>query len=98
MAFAITRLTDKCSGHGCWPPRPNDEASDNVICNELGVHREGDHWPSHCCGPNCHDSHLAKGHKNIIVNGKGISFTGAPVACGSVAMEGSINTFCSFEI
>lgn len=44
----IVRLGDVCSGHGCWPSRPNDEASSNVFVNSIGVHRLGDHWITHC--------------------------------------------------
>lgn len=83
---------------GCFPPRPNDEASTNVKINGLGWHRETDHWQSHTCGNNTHDSVLAKGHKTIRVNGLNASFTGAPVACGSVAMEGSPNVKCGFNL
>lgn len=39
----IVRLGDLCSGHDGYPSRPNDEASDNVFINGLGVHRLGDH-------------------------------------------------------
>ncbi len=39
----IVRLGDYCSGHGGYPPRPNDEASANVFVNSKGVHRVGDH-------------------------------------------------------
>ena len=35
----IVRLGDVCTGHGCWPPRPNVEASPNVFVNSIAVHR-----------------------------------------------------------
>ncbi|MCX7999773.1 MAG: hypothetical protein N3A69_12625 [Leptospiraceae bacterium] len=44
----VVRLVDKSCGHGCWPPRPNDEGSPNVFVNSRPVHRLGDHWETHC--------------------------------------------------
>jgi len=45
---AVVRLGDICTGHGCWPPRQNIEASPNVFVNGRGVHRLGDAWAVHC--------------------------------------------------
>ena len=45
---AVVRLGDICTGHGCWPPRQNIEASQNVFVNGRGVHRLGDAWAVHC--------------------------------------------------
>lgn len=91
---SVTMLGKRCSGHSCWPPRPNDEASTNVYVNDIGAHREGDHWPSHCCGDSCHDSHLAHGSSSVYVNGKQLGRIGDPVECGSIVIEGSLNVFC----
>lgn len=90
---AATRLGDECTGHGCWPPRPNDEASPNVFYNGIPAHRKGDHWPTHCCGPACHDSNCAEGSSNVFVNGKEAARIGDPVACGSAIAQGSPNVF-----
>jgi len=90
---AVTRLGDICTGHGCYPPRVNDEASLDVFVNGIGVHREGDHWVTHCCGPACHDSVLAKGSSTVYVNGIPASRIGDLVACGSLSAQGSPNVF-----
>ena len=90
---AAARFGDRCSGHSCYPPRPNDEASTNVYINGLGSHREGDHWQEHCCGSDCHDSNLAKGSSTVFVNGKPKARIGDPVACGSAVIEGSPNVY-----
>ena len=90
---AVTRLGDQCTGHGCFPPRPNDEASTNVFVNGLGVHRVGDHWVTHCCGPVCHDSTAASGSSTVFVNGKAMMRIGDSVACGSLVAQGSGNVF-----
>jgi len=88
----IARLGDRCSGHGCFPSRPNDQASSNVLCNNKGIHRKTDHWTSHCC-VGCHDSVLAEGSNTVIINGLECGRIGDPVACGSSVMQGSSNTF-----
>jgi len=45
---AAVRLGDSSCGHGCWPSRPNIEASENVFINQKGAHRVGDAWDVHC--------------------------------------------------
>lgn len=90
---AVARLHDICTGHTCWPPRPNDQGSPNVFCNGLPVHRVGDHWMVHCC-TDCHDSVLAAGSATVFVNGKPLGRVGDPVACGSRVATGSPNVFC----
>jgi len=90
---AVARLGDTCTGHGCFPPRANDEASTDVFINGLGAHRVGDHWQTHCCGPSCHDSTLAAGSATVFVNGKPLGRIGDAIACGSAVASGSGNVF-----
>lgn len=88
------RLGDLCTGHGCYPPRPNNEASSDVFWNGIGAHRQGDGWPQHCCpGAGCHTSVLAEGSSSVFVNGKQAGRIGDPVACGSAIAQGSPNVF-----
>jgi uncharacterized Zn-binding protein involved in type VI secretion len=89
---AVTRQGDLCTGHGCWPSRPNDQGSPNVFCNGIPVHRQSDHWETHCC-VSCHDSVLAAGSSTVFVNGLQVGRIGDPVACGSSVMTGSSNVF-----
>jgi len=90
---AVTRLGDVCSGDGCFGPRVNDEASTDVLVNKKGVHREGDHWVSHCCGPVCHDGVLEKGSSTVFVNKKPAARIGDPITCGAVSAQGSPSVF-----
>lgn len=90
---AVTRLGDQCTGHGCFPPRVNNQASSDVFINGIGAHRMGDGWVVHCCGPSCHSSNLAAGSSSVYVNGKQLARIGDPVACGSAVAEGSSNVF-----
>ena len=90
---AVTRLGDNCTGHGCWPPRPNNQASPNVFVNGIAVHRQGDGWAVHCCGPACHAGNLAAGSATVYVNGKQCGRVGDSVNCGSTVAEGSPNVF-----
>lgn len=87
---AISRLGDMCTGHGCWPQRPNDTASSDVYVEGLGIHRQGDHWVSHCC-PNqgCHDGVLASGSGSVYINGLQCSRVGDPIDCGSSILTGA---------
>lgn len=91
----VARLGDQCSGHGCWPPRPNVQGSPNVFVNGKAVHRETDAWDSHCCPliPECHASVLSSGSSKTFANGLQIGRVGDPVACGSTVAEGSTNTY-----
>jgi uncharacterized Zn-binding protein involved in type VI secretion len=90
---AVTRIGDSCTGHGCFPPRVNDQGSDNVFINNLNCHRKTDHWVTHCCGPSCHDSNLSKGSGSVFVNNLDIARIGDPIACGSAIAQGSANVF-----
>lgn len=87
------RFSDLCTGHGCFPPRPNDQGSPNVIINMRSAHRLGDHWAVHCCGPACHDSVTAQGSPNVFVNSIPQARVADAVACGSNIMTGSHNVF-----
>lgn len=87
----ITRLGDYDTGHGCYPPRPNTNASSNVFVNNKGVHRQGDTWGTHCCDGSCHTSTLQSGSSTVFVNGKQCGRIGDPIVCGSTVAEGSGN-------
>jgi len=89
----VTRLGDICTGHDCFPPRGNDQASPNVYVNNIPVHRKTDHWPVHCCGGSCHDSNLAAGSSTVFSNFLDLCRIGDPVACGSAVAQGSPNVF-----
>ena len=89
----VVRLGDDGSGHGCFPSRGNDSASNNVFVNSLGAHRVGDHWVTHCCGPSCHDSTQASGSGTVFVNGKALARAGDSIACGSTNVGCSPNVF-----
>lgn len=92
---AAHRKGDKGSGHGCWPPRENLEGSPDVYVNGIPLHREGDAWDAHTCPsiPETHASILASGSGTVFINGKAAARIGDPVACGSVAVEGSTTVF-----
>lgn len=87
------RFGDISTGHGCWPPRPNDQASPNVIINGRGAHRVGDHWVAHTCPaiPETHDGWASAGSPNVYVNGRQLHRVGDPVSCGDFAAQGSPN-------
>lgn len=92
---AVTRLGDLCTGHGCWPPRPNVGASENVFVDGIAAHRQGDAWAAHTCPsiPETHGSVLASGSPTVFCNGVQLGRIGDPVACGSAVATGSGTVF-----
>lgn len=88
---AVARKGDMGSGHGGYPPRPNDQGSPDVRINGKPAHRVGDHWTVHCDDGSCHDSSLAKGSATVRVNGRPLGRVGDAVACGSTVAQGSPN-------
>lgn len=89
---AVARLSDPCTGHGCFPPRGNSGASSNVFVNGRGAHRQGDAYPPHAC-PGCapHSGALAGGSSTVFVNGKPLGRIGDAVSCGGSVAAGSSN-------
>lgn len=87
------RLGDVCTGHGCWPTRPNAEGSPNVFVNGRALHCVGHAWQAHTCPdiPETHASVLGGGSSTVIVNGREAGRIGDPVACGSSVATGSPN-------
>lgn len=86
------RHHDLCTGHGCWPPRPNATASPDVFVNARAQHRLGDQWQSHCC-VGCHGGYLVSGSKTVFANGLEKARIGDPVSCGSRCRDGSPDTY-----
>lgn len=90
----VTLLSDVCTGHDCFSTRVNDTASADVFVEGRGIHRQTDHWSTHCC-PNhgCHDSILAIGSTSVFVNGLGCGRIGDMIECGSMVSTGSATVF-----
>lgn len=90
MGLPICRLNDMDTGHDCYSPRNNLQASVNVFVNKRGVHRVGDIWAPHCC-EGCHPGNTAAGSSSVFVNGQAVGRIGDQINCGSVIMTGSAN-------
>lgn len=78
-------LGDVSTGHGCYPSRPNSEASPNVTFGGKPAHRQGDAWQTHCCVDDPHPCHggAAQGHSaTVTINGKGAARIGDSISCG----------------
>ena len=88
------RLGDSCTGHGSFPPRPNNQASGNVFIEGIAAHRQGDSWPTHCNStPTCHDGVTAGGSSKVFINGKAAARVGDAVSCGGTIAEGASKVF-----
>ncbi len=86
---AIARLGDVCTGHSCFPSRPNAQASSNVFVCGVPAHRLGDAWQSHCCpGDGCHGAITARTSGTVFVNGLGLARVGDALSCGSTIATG----------
>jgi len=96
---AAVRLTDRCTGHGCWPPRANAGASGAVFANSLGAHRVGDPWQPHTCPaiPETHASTQASGSPTVFVEGRPWARVGDAIACGSHNATGSPTVYLDGE-
>jgi len=90
---AVSRLGDVCSGHGCFGSRPSASAASTVFVNGIAVHRLGDAWDSHCCGPVCHGGSTSGASATVFVEGMGVARIGDPVDCGSSIAAGSGDVF-----
>lgn len=88
--MAIARLGDVCTGHDCYPSRPNVQGSGNVFVCGIPAHRMGDGWASHChCGDDgCHGGVTVRSSGTVFCNGLGLARVGDKVSCGSSIATG----------
>ena len=89
---AIVRDGDICSGHGCWPPRPNATCSHKFYVEGKGAVRVADMWQVHCC-ESCHPGNQASGSHKMFIQGKAAARIGDTIDCGSSNMTGSSKMF-----
>jgi uncharacterized Zn-binding protein involved in type VI secretion len=90
------RLGDTCSGHGCFPPRPNTQGSKNVFVNDKAWHLQSQLWKIHCCGSDpevCHSAKTSGGSETVFVNNIKVARFGDAVSCGSYCMTCSPDVF-----
>lgn len=86
MGMPVARLADICTGHHCYPPRPNISGSGNVYVNSRPHHRLGDGWAVHCCLTSCHSSVTCSGSSTVFVNSIPAARVGDMVCCTSAIM------------
>lgn len=91
----ISRIFDKCTGHGGFHPRISASGSSNVFVNGRPALRIGDKWIVHCRKDHCHPSTQCGGSSAVRINGKGAARVGDKVCCGSSVMTGSGNVFAN---
>lgn len=90
MPGTCRAVKDICTGHGCYPSRPNANGSPNVFINDLMAFRLGDPMQVHCC-VDCHGGNLASGSPNVFVNDLNLGRIGDAVSCGGSMATGSSN-------
>lgn len=95
---SVTRLGDRCTGHSCWLPRPNNQGCFTVYVNGKPMHCHSHSYEVHCCtcgeDHGCHGAVLSGGASRSYAEGLPIGRIGDSVSCGGVAATGSPNVFC----
>ena len=94
MPAAHRHCPDKCTGHGCYPPRATAGGSGNVFINYCPAHRVGDPYVAHGCGV-CtpHGAVGSAGSGSVFTNYRPQRRIGDALSCGGVAATGSGNVF-----
>lgn len=87
-ATPVARLKDKNTGGSTAR-----ECSQNVFCNGLGVHLQGQKWGGHGRGNHSRPTSI-KGSPTVFVNGKPLMRVGDPLSCGHKVATGSPNVVC----
>ena len=91
---SATREDDKCSGHGCWPPRDPMTYSPTVFINGKAAIRRTDLYKSHECPlMGAHMGELVKGSSTVFINGLDAGRIGDVISCGSIVAMGSDDVF-----
>ena len=89
---AVVRLGDICSGHGCFPSRPNITGSNKFFIESKAIHRVGDKWAPHTC-ESTHDGTQSTGSNKMFVQGKAVARISDKISCGSSNQTGSSKMF-----
>ena len=92
------RKGDIGSAHGCFPPSPAIEGSDDVIINNKPAVRLDDAYAAHGCGK-CppHGRKASQGSATVNINGKPAVRIGDSINCGGTAQTGSPNVLIGDE-
>ena len=96
---AITRIGDKSTGHGCFPPTTmitTPVAKTYINGKFAGVVDSACKWSAHTCGNVTHNSdqrYPSSGASKTYIEGKLAARIGDPIACGDAIGQGSTNTF-----
>lgn len=93
MSMGVARKGDVCTGHMCFPSRPNIQGSPDSYADGLAKHRVTDAWAIHTCKNNSHASRLRSGSPTVYTNGLAQGRISDPVACGSRVRSGSSTVF-----
>lgn len=92
---AICRLTDKSTGHGCFPPTPVNGAvaGKTKIEGEFAAMVDSTH-PDHSCGTTTHSARkISDGSSKSFIEGKKAARIGDPINCGDAMGQGASKTF-----
>jgi hypothetical protein len=93
---AVTRDgVDASAGH-CFSARPTDAPNQgSVYANGILITVIGAHYPTHCCGPVCHDGEASAGSPNVFAENIPVHRIGDEISCGDTSANGSPNVFAN---
>ena len=89
----VTRVGDKATGHGSFPPNKNAKGSPNTFANSKAITRVGDDMVPHS-SPSPSPPHggiSVTGSPNVFVNSSPATRIGDAISCGEVHATGSHN-------
>ncbi len=91
---ACTRINiDNSAGHGCFPPRPVDDAKQTtVFINSILATMVGSHYATHSCETS-HDGYASSGSSTVFIASQPIHRIGDDISCGDMSAAGSRNVF-----
>ena len=85
--------------HGCASTTTTRDASNNVLVNNIGVHRHNDKNTTHAvpCGPSCcsHSRPIQTASSNVFANNRGVARVGDSYSGCGVVLTGSNNVYAN---
>ena len=96
---AVTRIGDKSTGHGCFPPTvmiTTPVAKTYFNGKFPGVVSPNCKWAAHICGNQTHNSdqrYPTSGASKTYIEGNKVARIADSIACGDAIGQGSSNSF-----
>ena len=91
---AVSRLGDKSTGHGCFPPTScTGGCASKTFANGIAIQVLQSQFQPHSCGRTTHNTSVRKtnaGSSTVFIEGKAAIRIGDPIICGDTVGQGSL--------